>query len=242
MGRTDEIFTGTDSSGTVNFLTDGLGSTIGLTNSSGSSVTQYEYEPFGNTTVTAGSSTTEFQYTGRENDGTGLYYNRSRYYHPVLQRFVSEDPIGLRGGTNLVAYAGNNPTSFADPTGLYPSPVCTLLTAGLDFAQVAPLPIQNSGFAQDIAGVAANLAGFGCVDVSEKPDVTSDACTVTSLGLNIVGGGVTVATFLSRGRFIPGPFGEYTALEAADLATAGNVLKYAGLVVDGVCIVNWKAY
>ncbi len=36
------------------------------------------------------------QYTGRENDGTGLYYYRTRYYHPQMQRFISEDPIGLR--------------------------------------------------------------------------------------------------------------------------------------------------
>ena len=35
-GGIDEVFTRTDSSGTANFLTDALGSTINLTNSSGS--------------------------------------------------------------------------------------------------------------------------------------------------------------------------------------------------------------
>jgi uncharacterized protein RhaS with RHS repeats len=49
-----------------------------------------------------------------------LYYNRGRYYSPELQRFISEDPVGLAGGINLYAYAGNNPISFADPTGLDP--------------------------------------------------------------------------------------------------------------------------
>ncbi|PYR23328.1 MAG: hypothetical protein DMF94_01715 [Acidobacteria bacterium] len=29
-------------------------------------------------------------------NGTGLYYNRARYYSPQLQRFVSEDPSGSR--------------------------------------------------------------------------------------------------------------------------------------------------
>jgi len=40
---------------------------------------------------------------------TGLYYNRARYYNPQLGRFISQDPIGLAGGINLYAYAGNAP-------------------------------------------------------------------------------------------------------------------------------------
>ncbi|HVW50491.1 MAG TPA: RHS repeat-associated core domain-containing protein [Trinickia sp.] len=31
---------------------------------------------------------------------TGLHYNRHRYYDPSIGRFVSTDPIGLRGGLN----------------------------------------------------------------------------------------------------------------------------------------------
>jgi RHS repeat-associated protein len=36
---------------------------------------------------------------------TGLHYNRSRYYDPVAGRFVSKDPMGLRGGFNLHGFA-----------------------------------------------------------------------------------------------------------------------------------------
>ncbi len=32
---------------------------------------------------------------GREDDGTGLYYYRARYYVPVPGWFISEDPLGL---------------------------------------------------------------------------------------------------------------------------------------------------
>ena len=62
------------------------------------------------------------QYTGRENDGTGLYFYRARYYDPVLKRFVSEDPIGTRAGLNFYGYVGGNPISYADPLGLAGGP------------------------------------------------------------------------------------------------------------------------
>ena len=59
-----------------------------------------------------------YQYTGRENDGTGLYFYRARYYAPALGRFISEDPIGFRGGINRYAYVGDSPLNFVDPHGM----------------------------------------------------------------------------------------------------------------------------
>jgi RHS repeat-associated protein len=117
-GGVDEVFMRTDSAGARNFLADTLGSTLALTDPGGSILTQYTYEPFGNTTVT-GSAFNPYQYTGRENDGTGLYYYRARYYSPQLQRFISEDPIEFNRGTHLYAYAGQNPISNLDPFGLW---------------------------------------------------------------------------------------------------------------------------
>ncbi|MFZ0959336.1 MAG: RHS repeat-associated core domain-containing protein [Terriglobia bacterium] len=116
----DEYFQRTDANGPANFLTDGLGSTIALTGTGGNTIAQYTYDPYGNTTMT-GNSANPYQYTGRENDGTGLYYDRVRYYNPTLQRFISEDPIGMAGGIDLYAYVGNNPISFRDPFGTCPA-------------------------------------------------------------------------------------------------------------------------
>ena len=97
--RMDEFFTGNDvGAGTNNsLLTDPLGSVLALADSAGAVQTEYTYEPFGKATATGILSTNPFQFTSRENDATGLYYYRNRYYHPGLQRFVSEDPIGFAG-------------------------------------------------------------------------------------------------------------------------------------------------
>ncbi|MDC4700220.1 RHS domain-containing protein, partial [Acinetobacter baumannii] len=48
---------------------------------------------------------------------TGLHYNRYRYYSPYVGRFVSKDPIGLLGSSNIYAYAPN-PVEWIDPLGL----------------------------------------------------------------------------------------------------------------------------
>ena len=117
----DEVFTRTDAGGTSGILRDGLGSTLGLTDSNGVVQTSYTYDPFGNTTSTGAGSSNSTQFTGRENDGTGLYFYRSRYYSPDLQRFISEDPVGIRGGVNVYAYAANDPVNFTDPLGHWPS-------------------------------------------------------------------------------------------------------------------------
>ena len=51
-------------------------------------------------------------------DETGLHYNWHRYYDPDIGRYLRVDPIGLDGGMNLYAYAGNNPVNWVDPFGL----------------------------------------------------------------------------------------------------------------------------
>jgi RHS repeat-associated protein len=143
----DEPFRRTDvqAGTTSHFLSDALGSAIALADSSGTVQTEYTYEPFGKTTATGASSSNPFQYTGRENDGTGLSYYRSRYYHSQLQRFVAEDALNLVQARmwmqdrdmyalgiaarnfmfldpetmNSYAYVVNNPLLLKDPLGLW---------------------------------------------------------------------------------------------------------------------------
>jgi RHS repeat-associated protein len=51
-------------------------------------------------------------------------YYRARYYDPQIGRFISEDPIGFRGGMDFYAYVGNSPYNFSDSLGLRPQKEC----------------------------------------------------------------------------------------------------------------------
>lgn len=86
--------------------------------------TYVSHGPFGNVENptgapinTGGDVQAGFTGAGGTPNGLGLVYLRNRWYDPQTGRFLTQDPIGLAGGLNLYAYAGNNPTSFSDPFG-----------------------------------------------------------------------------------------------------------------------------
>lgn len=95
---------------------------MALTDSTGTLQTSYRFDPFGGTSAVGAVSTNTFAYTGRELDAgnLNLYFYRARYYNPMFQRFISEDPISFRGGSpDLYTYAFNSPLSLRDPIGLW---------------------------------------------------------------------------------------------------------------------------
>jgi RHS repeat-associated protein len=116
----DEAIARYASSGRLTQLTDQLGSVIRQINEAGATQSATAYSPYGEAVTTGDDQGNSTEYTARENDGTGLYFYRARYYDPVLKRFVSEDPIGVAGGMNLYQYAESNPISKTDPLGLAP--------------------------------------------------------------------------------------------------------------------------
>jgi uncharacterized protein RhaS with RHS repeats len=87
LGTLDKVLIRSDSGGSWSPLIDGNGNTLALTDSSGVVQTEYTYQPFGETTTSGSANGNPTQYTGRDNDGTGLYYYRGRYYSPGLHRF-----------------------------------------------------------------------------------------------------------------------------------------------------------
>jgi RHS repeat-associated protein len=96
---------------------DRSGSTIALINSTTGSInTFYIYDPFGAVTI---ASNFPFLYDGMEYDGaTGLYHTQNRYYAPHLPRWLSEHPIGVRGGSpDFMTFVNNDPINRIDPFG-----------------------------------------------------------------------------------------------------------------------------
>jgi RHS repeat-associated protein len=116
----DERFSRTDAAGRRSFLVGALGSTLALVDDAGAVQTSYAYGAYGETLTTGAASSSSYQFTGRENDGGGLYFYRARAYHASYARFLSEDPIGLQGGMNLYAYTRGDPISSRDPYGHIP--------------------------------------------------------------------------------------------------------------------------
>ena len=126
-----------------------------------------------------------FAYTGREYDqDTEFYGYRNRYYSPSLGRFISMDPIGLRGGdlnlyrytdsvgkleVNLYKYASNNPLRFTDPLGLYPDDPAYI--PGPAGTQGTDKAAYNRGVAQG----AAVAAAVGVAAVGLAPAAATEA-------------------------------------------------------------------
>lgn len=99
---------------------DHRGLPLALINPEGGTDWSAEYDAWGNVLRETDPHNLEqlIRLPGQQYDEeTGLYYNRHRYYDPQQGRYITQDPIGLRGGWNLYQYP-LNPVINIDPFGL----------------------------------------------------------------------------------------------------------------------------
>ena len=113
---------------TYTYVYNGLGDVMEILDKDGNAVVSYLYDAWGAPiSITGPMASTlgaqnPIRYRGYYYDTeTGLYYLQSRYYDPVVGRFLNADSVmGVNGDMatyNLFAYCGNNPVNRSDPTG-----------------------------------------------------------------------------------------------------------------------------
>jgi RHS repeat-associated protein len=117
----DQLFARIGSDGSPYWtLTDRLGSVRDVTDNNAAIKDTLSYDGWGLLNDTNPTFRGRYAWTGRESDSqVHLQYNRARYYDPVTQRWMSQDPLGFDAGdSNLYRYVRNKTTLFTDPSGL----------------------------------------------------------------------------------------------------------------------------
>ena len=125
------------SSGVLRYLlADHLGSTTVLTNDTGGLLFSKTYYPFGRrkTGPIQFELATDKQFTGHQRETDELYFMKSRFYDPVIGRFLQPDTIVPEPGNpqslNRYSYVYNNPMRYTDPTGHCPAWACDNTVTG----------------------------------------------------------------------------------------------------------------
>ena len=106
---------------------DAMGSITAILDDEGNVLERRTYDVFGKMTCMAPDGTPiaasptgmDVGFQGQIRDeATGLYQMGYRWYNPVLGRWISQDPIGKNGGTNVYKFCNNAPIIDRDPLGL----------------------------------------------------------------------------------------------------------------------------
>ena len=159
---------------------------------------------------------------------TGLYYNRNRYFLPEQGRYIHRDPVSFNAGINLYCYAANNPTSDADPLGLWTADgvlsvvgktcgVIAGVAAGVAIAIALPGPVGII-FGGAVAGAIIN-GSFYLMDNSSKP-----------LCWSCLGKSMLIGATVGAAAAVPFAFLPATAGVAAFMGVGGvsGAIGYAG--------------
>jgi RHS repeat-associated protein len=117
--QSDQPLIQVSGAGTISYLhQDRANSLIAVSSAAGAVTNKNAFSPFGESASVPASG---FGFTGQRYDSeTGLYYYKSRYYSPVLGRFMQADSIGYVSDPNLYAYVRNDALNHTDPSGKAP--------------------------------------------------------------------------------------------------------------------------
>jgi RHS repeat-associated protein len=139
---------------TLYFVTDALHNNVAMLKSNAGTYqlhNQFRYGPYGDSlSVTGtGSNMIRLRYKGAfYDDQARLYQMGIRFFDPDVGRFVSEDPLGLGGGINQYAFAGDDPVNGYDPSGECPWCLAILFTVAVNYVASQISDAMSVSFAQ----------------------------------------------------------------------------------------------
>ncbi|WP_422102680.1 RHS repeat-associated core domain-containing protein [Vreelandella sp.] len=214
------------------YVTDALGTPMQLINADGETAWKAQPDDWAAVQHERGNTTQLIRFQGQWHDEeSGLYYNRHRYYDPQQGRYISQDPIGLNGGTNLYGYV-TNPTGMVDPLGLRnrAGPY------GLGSLNSQSNMVRRSGneLEASLSGGLTGQAFGGITGISTSrnrimaPNGTFNSSTVCwQLGVGVYAGGGGAGTLnLSSAPVSPGvsdSLGAFFSGGAGPLGGGGNI-------------------
>ena len=211
---------------------DRLGTPQVATDSSQTPRWTASYQPFGETSTGVGLIVQNLRLPGQELDlETGLYHNGFRDYAPTLGRYLESDPIGLTGGLNTFAYAGQNPARWVDPQGMFLDPISIGIGAALGAVggytiggfKGAAVGAIAGGVAGVVAPWAAYDAGGGAAGVV--------AFTYTNV---VIAGGTTVGINNMTGQPPLNDVGNSMMIAAFSPVLSGEaILTGGGVIAEG---------
>jgi RHS repeat-associated protein len=171
------------------YTKDHLGSIREVVDTTGAVRARYDYDPYGRRTKVSGDVDADFGYAGYfEHAATGLKLTQYRAYDPTSGRWLSRDPIGLRGGRNLYAYVGGDPVNKIDPSGLMEG----LGTGGSGGGWTGGGPPPGFAEASDAAGEGLSAAETA----AEAAELTAAEVGAAVVAAAVVG--VAIGTLADR--------------------------------------------
>ncbi len=171
------------------------GDIIAIYTESGTLVAEYLYDAWGkvlqvsNKTSAKIGNINPFRYRGYYYDTeTGLYYLETRYYDPVIGRFINTDSLEYLGdgaelsNYNLFAYCGDNPVMGYDPRGTAFETFFDVVSLVGSVAEVISTPTNVwawAGLIGDVADLIPFVTGIGeTVDIVRLGARLDDAVDV----------------------------------------------------------------
>jgi len=151
-------------------VTDHLGAPRALLDEAGEIAWKAQIDLYGVARTDVMRTRCPWRWPGQyEDEETGLYYNRFRYYDPEAGRYINQDPIGLVGDLNLYTYP-HDTLRWVDPLGLMPlsaweRKIANLL--GMGEKTIRELILARGGAGNTVNEVASDLRDMKLKDVAK---------------------------------------------------------------------------